>query len=318
SRRRHTRCYRDWSSDVCSSDLRERPVGGIWLTFGLALLLAVPGLLALASGQAPEDGEPSDQVKSRAAISAVLGRTHDAETVAEALLAQVEELAGIELAGLLLVDYDTRTVNGCAARVNGRPLDWFPDIRIDLDNEPSGVATAVHEASAFAVYDARSSKIVSRRMVEATGAKSVAFVPLIAAERVIAVLVAGAVSNPRAFASEELTLLQAIAGEAALALDRTRSNRALAEALERERFAARLSARVRSELDIEHLLRVAVQETGTALGVDRCFIRLGRLGGIPTAQWQAPGLAPIESSRHLAVSNLATRRHATVAIEDVA
>src|SRR5438128_12131785 len=24
SRRRHTRCYRDWSSDVCSSDLVER------------------------------------------------------------------------------------------------------------------------------------------------------------------------------------------------------------------------------------------------------------------------------------------------------
>src|SRR5438128_11836274 len=26
SRRRHTRCYRDWSSDVCSSDLIERAV----------------------------------------------------------------------------------------------------------------------------------------------------------------------------------------------------------------------------------------------------------------------------------------------------
>src|SRR5207245_8418903 len=25
SRRRHTRCYRDWSSDVCSSDLDPRP-----------------------------------------------------------------------------------------------------------------------------------------------------------------------------------------------------------------------------------------------------------------------------------------------------
>src|SRR5207245_7211936 len=25
SRRRHTRCYRDWSSDVCSSDLPEAP-----------------------------------------------------------------------------------------------------------------------------------------------------------------------------------------------------------------------------------------------------------------------------------------------------
>src|SRR5271157_6616444 len=26
SRRRHTRCGRDWSSDVCSSDLRRRPM----------------------------------------------------------------------------------------------------------------------------------------------------------------------------------------------------------------------------------------------------------------------------------------------------
>src|SRR5207245_10739211 len=30
SRRRHTRCYRDWSSDVCSSDLIERlALGGV-------------------------------------------------------------------------------------------------------------------------------------------------------------------------------------------------------------------------------------------------------------------------------------------------
>src|SRR3989442_9437526 len=28
SRRRHTRCGRDWSSDVCSSDLLEPTVGG--------------------------------------------------------------------------------------------------------------------------------------------------------------------------------------------------------------------------------------------------------------------------------------------------
>src|SRR5207245_4892713 len=26
SRRRHTRCYRDWSSDVCSSDLGGQPI----------------------------------------------------------------------------------------------------------------------------------------------------------------------------------------------------------------------------------------------------------------------------------------------------
>jgi len=297
---------------------RERPVGGIWLIFGLALLLGVPAVVALVTGQARDGREPTDQVRSRAAVSAVLGRPHDAGTVAEALLDQVEALAGVELAGVLIVDHDTRTAGGLVARVNGRALDWFPDTRIDLDKEPSGVATAVHEASAFAVYDAPASKIVSRRMVEATGAQSVAFVPLIAEERVTAVLVAGSVSKPRAFSSEELALLQGIAAEAALALDRTRSNAALAEALERERFVARLSSRVRSELDIDDLLRVAVEETGVALGVDRCFIRLGKMGGIPTAQWQVPGLAPIKSSRHLAVSNLATRSVATIAIEDVA
>src|SRR5207245_5325594 len=29
SRRRHTRCYRDWSSDVCSSDLGEAAMASI-------------------------------------------------------------------------------------------------------------------------------------------------------------------------------------------------------------------------------------------------------------------------------------------------
>src|SRR5207245_7317699 len=29
SRRRHTRCYRDWSSDVCSSDLNARIGSGV-------------------------------------------------------------------------------------------------------------------------------------------------------------------------------------------------------------------------------------------------------------------------------------------------
>src|SRR5207245_4198585 len=38
SRRRHTRCYRDWSSDVCSSDLLISFV--IWV-------LIVPALVAL-------------------------------------------------------------------------------------------------------------------------------------------------------------------------------------------------------------------------------------------------------------------------------
>src|SRR3989442_8717608 len=34
SRRRHTRCGRDWSSDVCSSDLRRRSPSSAEITYG--------------------------------------------------------------------------------------------------------------------------------------------------------------------------------------------------------------------------------------------------------------------------------------------
>ena len=193
---------------------REPPVGGVWLTLGLSVLLAVPPLLTLAMGPAPRATAPSDELRSRVEASTVLGNTNDAGTVAAALLDQVEELPGVELALVFLVDSETRIATGLLGHADGRPLDWVADSRIDLDREPSGVGTAVFEASAFAVYDASTSKIVSRRMVEATGAKSVAFVPLVAEEQVIAVLVAGSVSKPHAFPSEELTRLQAIAAEA--------------------------------------------------------------------------------------------------------
>src|SRR2546429_2966990 len=41
SRRRHTRCSRDWSSDVCSSDL---DAGGTWRSAGLTLPTGGPGM----------------------------------------------------------------------------------------------------------------------------------------------------------------------------------------------------------------------------------------------------------------------------------
>src|SRR5207245_1199341 len=45
SRRRHTRCYRDWSSDVCSSDLDSWPAIGSQLMFGVGIGLVTVALL---------------------------------------------------------------------------------------------------------------------------------------------------------------------------------------------------------------------------------------------------------------------------------
>ena len=60
-------------------------------------------------------------------------------------------------------------------------LDWWPDVRSISANEPSGIASAVFEAAPVAVYDVgRPRREVSRRLVEAAGAKSGVFVPLVA------------------------------------------------------------------------------------------------------------------------------------------
>ena len=300
---------------------QDAPPGGVWPTLAGATLLAVPAALVL--GRRARSSGPSvagSDLESMAAIATAFTGTQDAQAIARELLERVEPLVSVELAGLFLVDEEARVASGVMGRVGGNELDWFRDVQIDLEHEPSGVATATFEAAPFAVYDAPASKIVSSRLVEATGAKSAAFVPLLANRRVIGVLVVGTTTQPRAFSTEELTLLQTVAGEAALALARTSSRAALDDALERERFVARISERVRSELDVEELLRVAVQETGAALGGDRCFIRLGDTeDAIPiAAQWHADGIAALESGVRLAVSNLAARRRETVAVGDVA
>src|SRR5207245_8263395 len=69
SRRRHTRCYRDWSSDVCSSDLPIR------LQF--AVLAVAACLVPLISGAAdasksPLDTPPGVAISNTAATSLTL------------------------------------------------------------------------------------------------------------------------------------------------------------------------------------------------------------------------------------------------------
>ncbi|HEX6664453.1 MAG TPA: GAF domain-containing protein [Gaiellaceae bacterium] len=312
--------------------VHRQPLGGaVWLTTTAAFFISLPAFLALArwrersilatGGLRVREAEARSEVQGRelqslAAVGDALAQSGDPRMLAGAVLAEVEQLVDVEIACLLLVDDDRREASGLFGRALGRELDWLSDVRIDLDHEPSGVAIAAREATPFVVYDAASSKVVSPRLVEAAGAKSLAFVPLVADERVIAVLVVGTVTEPRSFIAKDLNLLQTVAGEAALALDRARSTRALADALERERVVARISARVRSELDIDELLRVAVVEVGTALGVDRCHIRIGAEGEV-TAQWTAPSVEPIGKAHPLPVSGLAARRRQTVAIEDV-
>ena len=191
-----------------------------------------------------------------------------------------------------------------------------------LHNEPSGIASAFFEAAPVSVYDVESSPLVSQRLAKTAGAKSAVFVPLIVEERVIGVLVAATTGERRAFTTEELRLMQALAGEAAIALDRTRSASALDQALARERLVAKISRRVRSVHDLDAVTRVAVTETGRAIGASRCFIRIGEERRVRFRSARSGGPTGLVSDRRRGrpacpVSNLAARERRTVAVADV-
>ena len=94
----------------------------------------------------------------------------------------------------------------------------------------------------------------------------------------VAVLVIASTQEPRFFSSLELDALMRLADETAPVLARVRSEDALRTALEREKLVAEIARKVRSELDLDAVLHVAVTETGRSLDVARCFIRLGAGG----------------------------------------
>jgi PAS domain S-box-containing protein len=314
---------------------REAIGGHLWPSFVATLVALVPGGLfllrwrdrgeiAAASIRAREAEERTSirdrELEAVTAISNALARTHDLQAAARVLLDQVGELLGIEFASLALVSPDGREATGLLARGEGKDLDWWREIRLDLRREPSGIASAVFEAAPVTVYDVASSTQVSQRLAERIGARSGAWIPLISNGRVIGVLVAASTGELRAFHPDELALMQALAAEAALALDRMRSAAELERALERERLIARVARKVRSELDVKAVLDVAVTEIGTALAASRCFVRVGEDGGeMPVAaEWYEAGLESIAGvADALAVSNLALRDSRTVAVDDV-
>ena len=179
-----------------------------------------------------------------ASISAALARARSLEDAARPLVEHVRELLGVDLSGVVLVDPDATVATGVLAVHRGEDVPWWPELRLELREEPSAIASAVFDAAPVTIYDVPNSHQASRRLVELTGAKSGAWVPIVAEERVVGVVTAVSTTAHRAFTSQEIALLQTLAGEVALALERLRSADALAEALARERAGARIARRL--------------------------------------------------------------------------
>jgi two-component system, OmpR family, phosphate regulon sensor histidine kinase PhoR len=306
-----------------------------WLVIAGAAAAAVPALIVLARRRersllvtagrrvleaeelATERGREADAISR---LSDALSRAVTGHEAAELLFDALESVLGVDTFLLASVDEEEREARGFAAR--GVDESWWREIVLDLDEDVGAIVTVARERTPYAVYDVATAPNINRRLAEAVGAKSAAFVPLISEGRVAGVVVSAAKSDHRHFSPAELELVQGLASEAALALGRTRSDEALHLALERERLVAAIGRKVRSELDLGAVLKVAVEETAKAVGVSRSFIRLGDVGEPAPilAEWHAAGLEPVGSSAagRLPASNLAVRERRTVAVGDVA
>jgi PAS domain S-box-containing protein len=298
-----------------------------------AAAVAVPGLIVLFRGHersllvsglrrvreaeklATERAREADAISR---LSGALSRAQTADEAASFLFDEVEALLQPDALMLALVDEEARRATGFAGR--GVDEEWWKGIVLDLDTDSGALVTVARERATIAIYDVETATNVNRRLADTVGAKSAAFVPLISEGRVAGVLVAASRGERRDFSSAELDVVAGLASEAALALGRTRSNEALTVALERERLIAEIGRRVRSELDLDTVLQVAVEETAKAVGgVTRTFVRLGAPGE-PTrvvAEWAAPGIGSVsEAAARLPALNLAARDRRTMVIDD--
>ncbi|MGH3048679.1 MAG: GAF domain-containing protein, partial [Gaiellaceae bacterium] len=286
------------------------------LGFGLGMLLRRRPDRGGGSGPEARDRE----LGSLRRVAAELARTHDVEGVARTLLDEIAGLYHVGFVALTFVSDDGREASGYLGRAHGADLEWWRDVRVDLEQEPSGIASAVFEATAFTVYDATTSNRISSRLVQAVGARSTAFVPLLVEDRVIAVISVATTDEHRVFSPEDLQLMQTLASEAAVALDRTRTAIELERALERERLLGAIARRLRSEFALDAALQVAVEEIGKALGGNRCVLELGdrddATGLAVAAEWTEPGVSPAADARLPTLARRALGEGRVVTLED--
>ncbi len=266
----------------------RRPFGGhVWLSLAAVLAALAPALLLLARwgdrrfvvGGIGRSIEAEERISVRdrelgavADLSVALGRARDMGEVARPLVRQVTTLFGVGFCGVVTVEDGEQEARGVYGELNRERAEWWEALRVDLRNEPSGIASAFFDAAPVTVYDVTSSTLVSKRLVELVGAKSGVWIPMIAEERVIGVVAVVSTDVKRAFASEEISLLQSMAVEAGLSIERLRSSAALSAALGREQAVAEIARRVRAELSADEVVRVAREELRRALHVQQVEI----------------------------------------------
>ena len=150
------------------------------------------------------------------------------------------------------------------------------------------------------------------------GARSFAALPLVSRSRLIGALII-IDPKPRGLGRDQLQILVLLGQYVAGALHNALSIAEADERADREAVVNRISQRIYANLDPDAVVRSALEELGTELGVSRVVISgAGDADLIVLHEWHAEGVTPVAIGMHgqLPLSTLAIREGRTIAVRD--
>jgi GAF domain-containing protein len=100
-------------------------------------------------------------------------------------------------------------------------------------------------------------------------------VPIVIRGQTIGAFQVADASSDRQWQPDEVTILQTIAGEVALTIENARLIELTQRTAQRERMINEINARVRQSVDLDAILRTAVNELGQSLKAARVVARVG-------------------------------------------
>lgn len=215
-----------------------------------------------------------------------------AETSMQVADAIINAVQGTEADGCVVVQFELSPAGQPEAlsylgvwRADREP-QFRPGLRLPIEESPFPPETI---STMWIATDVESDERLpesARRAFQETGVRAIVNIPLHAGDRLIGQVVVLR-STPGPFSEAALRVYEALADQAAIALERVRLLEETRRRATLEHLVSQVTAEIRRPMDMESVLRTTLQELGTLLGASEGVVRLA-VGPLPPR----PGAVP--------------------------
>jgi signal transduction histidine kinase len=214
-------------------------------------------------------------------VSQALGTSLDLDKVLEQVMDAVIDLTGAERGFLMLFDQDTNHLDLQAARnIEHETLE-----RKDMEISRTVVQTVVSTSEGIVTTNAQTDPRFSRQeSVIFYALRSILCAPLLSRGQTIGVLYADNRAQSGLFTQDDLSLLNAFANQAAIAIENarlyTRTDQALAARVTELETLTQIDQQLNAQLDLVHVVEFTCRWAMKGIGAVHCWIALLETDGI--------------------------------------